>query len=440
MQMQDKPGEANFERALAALRRRAPWLILCVLLVAAAAFMTSQQQTKKYTAMASLLFSGDQLSQQLAGLQPTAAATDVQDQQAANIQLVELGSTAKKTAAALDHGLTEDSVKGSLDVSGVGTTNVIEVAATSTSPHLAARIANTYSKLFVAEEHRSNRQDIKSALALVNKQLGALSQQQRFGQAGLALQNRAQSLTILDRVQPDTVRIAQAATVPESPSSPKIARNTIVGAVLGLLLGIGVALLLERRDRRLKDPEELGESFSMPVLGTIPGSRALADGHGSSELPPLESEAFRMLRGRLRYFDVDRKIRSVLVTSGEARDGKSTIAWNLALTEASLGSETVLLECDFHQPSLAARRGLKPAPGLSELLTGQTDLVVQHVPVGNSSNGRKLDRRLDVVTAGARPPNPVELMESDEMAALIRQLTDQYDLVVIDTPASHDDR
>ena len=156
---------------------------------------------------------------------------------------------------------------------------------------------------------------------------------------------------------------------------------------------------------------------------------------GPSELPPLESEAFRMLRGRLRYFDVDRKVSSVLVTSGAARDGKSTVAWNLALTAASVGSRTILLECDFHQPTLATRRGLRPVPGLSELLTGQTDLVVQHVSVANSSNGEEPDRQLDVVVAGTRPPNPLELMESDEMAALIAHLTaNEYDLVVMDTP------
>ncbi len=347
---------------------------------------------------------------------------------------MELGSTAQRTAKSLDHGLTEDDVRQAITVTGVGTSNVIDLAATSTSPELAARIANTYSKEFVAEQRQRNRQDIKSALKLVNNQLAALSPAQRLGQAGLALQDRAQSLAILTRVQSGNVRIAQEATVPDSPSSPKVARNTIVGAALGLLLGIGVALLLERHDRRLRDPDELGDSFSLPVLGTIPDSKALADGGWTSELPPLESEAFRMLRGRLRYFDVDRKVRSVLITSGEAKDGKSTVAWNLALTAANVGSKTLLLECDFHQPSLAARRGLRPMPGLSELLTGQTDLVVQHVPVANSSNGQTFDRKLDVVVAGTRPPNPVELMESDEMAALIHHLMDEYQLVVIDAP------
>ena len=110
--MQEKRGEANLERALGALRRRAPGGSFCALPWSrAAAFVTSQQQTRKYTATASLVFSGDQLSQQLAGLQPTSAGTDLQDQQAANIQLIELGSTATKTAKLLDHGLTQGVVR-----------------------------------------------------------------------------------------------------------------------------------------------------------------------------------------------------------------------------------------------------------------------------------------------------------------------------------------
>jgi capsular exopolysaccharide synthesis family protein len=200
-----------------------------------------------------------------------------------------------------------------------------------------------------------------------------------------------------------------------------------------LILGLGLALLLERFDRRLWGRDELEDSFGLPVLGAIPDSKAFGD-RRSGMLPPLESEAFRMLRARLRYFEVDGRVTSVLVTSGAAKDGKSTVAWNLALTAASVGSKTILLECDFHQPTLATRRGLRRVPGLSELVMGKTDLVVQHVPVANSSNGQDPGRQLDVVVAGTRPANPLELMESAEMAALLEHLGSEYDLVVMDTP------
>ena len=408
--------------------------MLCIVLAAGAAFAFSRYETKQYTATASLVFNEAQVSQQILGLQPTVSG-DSQSQQATNVQLVQLGSTATKTASVLDHGLTKQTVKDSLDISAVANTDVVNISATSTSPSLAAAIANTYSDQFVRSERGRNRQQFRAALALVKQRLAALSPRQRSSPSGRDLEDRAHSLTILAGINSGDVHIAQVASVPTSPSSPRVVRNTIIGAVLGLLIGLAVAFLIERFDRRLWHPDELEESFGLPVLGTIPDSKALARGGRSEDLPPPESEAFRMLRGRLRHFDIDRKFNSVLVTSGAAKDGKSTVAWNLGLTAASVGSRAILLECDFHQPTLAARRGLQAKPGLSELLTGQTDLVVQHVPVANGANGRGPDRQLDVIVAGARPPNPLELMESDEMAALITHLTaNGYDLVVIDTP------
>jgi capsular exopolysaccharide synthesis family protein len=181
------------------------------------------------------------------------------------------------------------------------------------------------------------------------------------------------------------------------------------------------------------------------MIGTIPDSKALALPSNGRELPsdrsknalPVpEAEAFRMLRARLRYFNVDREIRSVAITSAAPGDGKSTVAYHLAATAASAGSRTLLLEADLHQNVVARNLSLSPIPGLSEVLTGQSTLeeAVQEVEVGDKSNGGLSTRRLGVIVAGASPPNSGELMESDEFAELIDRLSAQNDLVVIDTP------
>ena len=105
----------------------------------------------------------------------------------------------------------------------------------------------------------------------------------------------------------------------------------------------------------------------------------------------MEDGAFQMLRARLRYFNVDRKISSVLVTSAASGEGKTTVAWNLAVSAASAGLRTILVEADFHQASIARCAGISARPGLSELLSDQSSLVesVQQVRVEDRQNGMR---------------------------------------------------
>jgi capsular exopolysaccharide synthesis family protein len=144
-----------------------------------------------------------------------------------------------------------------------------------------------------------------------------------------------------------------------------------------------------------------------------------------------------MLRANLRYFSVDRPVRSVLVTSAAPGDGKSTVSWNLALAAASTGAKVLLMETDLRHPSLAASAGeLAPAPGLSTVLAGQLEFaeVVQMVIVPTRHGPHGSDRAMDVVVAGPLPPNPVDLIESERMRSVLREAEEKYDLVVVDTP------
>lgn len=142
-----------------------------------------------------------------------------------------------------------------------------------------------------------------------------------------------------------------------------------------------------------------------------------------------------MLRARIRYFNVDRDITSLLITSAAPQEGKSTVAWHLARVAAmSRGTSVVLVETDFRRPSLARAHGLRPMPGLAEALTHGIEMnrVVQSVDIETPRDG--ITAELDVVVAGAPPPNPSELIESQKMLEFLHQLKRHYDLVVVDTP------
>ncbi len=452
---QDSDG-LNIERSLGVLRRRAPVILLCMVLAAGAAYGVSKHQTKKYTAKASLVFNNNQLSQQVAGLQ-VASSGSPQPQQQTNLKLVQLGDMAEKTAIRLVHAkgatppareLTKEKIDESLSVSAQGESNVVNVSATATSPELAADIANTYTEEFVYEQQNSNHAYYASALKLVNKQVAALSPKQKLSTAGVALEDRAQSLGVLAELKNGTVEVAQAATVPTSPSSPKTAKNTVLGAFLGLLLGLGLAFLLERLDRRVREPKDLEEIYGLPLLGVIPESKSLSRsarraGNGArAVLPPGEAESFQLIRAHLRYFNVDRQVRTLLVASAAPGDGKTTIARYLAAAAARVGSRVLLVEADLRRPTLAQQLDAQSGPGLADVLIGAvmlgeaTQMIDLDAPSGDSPPSDGVKRRtLDVLVAGAAlPPNPGELLESRAMETMLERAQSTYDLIVIDTP------
>jgi succinoglycan biosynthesis transport protein ExoP len=418
---------------LRALRRRWPILLVCIAVVPAAALIWSLQQPDEYEASASLLFRNVELDQS-EGSSFTPSSDDPTRAAETNLNLVTTGEVAARTAERLDTpGVTPGFVEDAIDVSLAGESDIADVTAKTEDPDLSAHLANAFALEFIEQRRRADRRAILAGKTRIEAELAQLSPAQAESLQGQRLNRQVEELAVLASLQTGNAEIVQRATANDTPVSPKPLRNAILGLILGGLLGIGIVLLIEQFDTRIKDESEVEEAYGLPILTSVPHSGEV---QRPSELDPIglgppAAEAFRMLHANLRYFNVGRRIETLLITSATAKEGKTTVSWGLAVTEARSGKSVLLIEADLRQPSLAPRLGQSPESGLSLVLSGSDTLdsaLVSMDPGPNASSD------LDVLFAGPAPPNPAEQLESPEMAELLEEARKRYDLVVIDTP------
>ncbi|MEP7192691.1 MAG: polysaccharide biosynthesis tyrosine autokinase [Actinomycetota bacterium] len=227
---------------------------------------------------------------------------------------------------------------------------------------------------------------------------------------------------------PVKVTVVSTPTVPTAPISPKPTRNLALGVVLGLLLGLGLALLRDLLDTTIKNEKDCQEVSDTTVIGGIafdPDASkhpliVQADPHGP------RAEAFRTLRTNLQFVDAANHPRSIVFTSSVPSEGKTTTTANLALTMAAGGARICVIEGDLRRPRLLEYMGMDGALGLTNVLIGQVELAAVVQQFAETS--------VYVIGAGSVPPNPSELLGSSAMVATLRELESRFDVVIIDTP------
>src|SRR4051812_14526393 len=422
----------DLRSTLRQLRGRAVLIIFCCLAGAAAAYVASSAQTKKYASTASLLFRDARLDQTLFGSTDFGTGEDPARAAATNLELVSLATVALRTSERLK--IPQDLIMSETAVQAEGQSNVVTLTVQDPNPEQASKIANTFAEEFIAFRRAADQDTIARAKNLVDSQLRALTPAERDGKQGEDLRKRGEQLSILSSLQTGNAELVQRAGPSTAPSFPLPKHDAIIGALLGLIFGLGVVLLRDRFDRRIRSSEELAAIFELPLLAEITASRDLGDTTAETVALATEADEFQLLRARLRYFDIDRDIRVLMVTSEAPGEGKTTVATHLAATAAAMGSRVILVEGDMRRPVLSTRLGFDPLPGLAELLTQELpySAVIRKLPLGEQAGGDARD--LHIIPAGLIPPNPAELMESHRMYDLLDQLQREYDLVMVDTP------
>ncbi len=264
-----------------------------------------------------------------------------------------------------------------------------------------------------------------------------------FEQVYLQLQEQLQEARIAQAIEPGDVRIVDGAVLPTLPIRPRKLRSMFLAVIFGLILGVGFAAARDYLDETVHSREELIRLTNLPVLAMIPRIKGAGGGAGllrrakamgdrlvtKNDMGNPVSEAYRAFRTNITFLDLDSPAKSLVFTSPGPAEGKSTSASNLAITLAQQGSKTVLVDCDLRKGIVHKIFDAKGHPGVTDVLMGSCTLeeAIQTVQIGD-------DAELSFIPTGTIPPNPSELIGSRQMREFLKQLTERFDKVLLDSP------
>jgi receptor protein-tyrosine kinase len=447
------------------LQRRKWIVLLAVVIVPLAAVALALRQSPLYQSSADVLLRYQSLPSTVSGISdPNSYSYYVDPVRSTDTQLQVAGLPllADRVAAALrKHGIDPTAVTGSTSVAEIGDTDVLEFTAQSSSPALAAQIATEYARQFTLYHQELDTGSITSAIKGLRQRIAELGNQggRQSRLQVTQLQQKIDQLRTLLTVQTSTavvVRTASGATK----IRPRPTKYGLLGLGLGLILGIGLALLRDAFDTRLRTPDQIGGLLKLPLLGRVPPpprqlqrDRRLAM---IAEPTGHSADAYRRLRMNLEFATVGKPSQVIMFASALAREGKSTTLGNLAVAAALAGKSVALVDLDLRRPSQSHFFRLDDTePGLSAVVRGHTSLdeallrvpleslsrnTADHFPASGSTgngfngSGAATTGSLVVLPAGILPPDPGDFVGLEGVGRVIAALRERVDLVLIDVP------
>ena len=438
-------------RQYVALLRKWLWLVILLAVIAAAAsFVISRRSTRIYQASVTLM-----VNQATNPALTTGYSDILTSERLARTYASLLVSRPVLDATAQRVGIFPRLLDGAITVTPVRDTQLLQIKVEGIIPELTAEIANTLPAIFVERNAALqlgrvavSKSKLEEEIANTEKDLAETQQQLKtitddtqrtrletslaqYRNTYSTLVSNYQQVVLAEAQATNNIVVAEPAAVPDRPIRPRTRTNVMLAIIVGALLALGIAFLIEYLDDTIKTPDDVSGAAGLSTLGAI--ARLKTSGDPRQLVAWLrtkspESEAYRTLRTNIQFSSVDNPIRTLLVTSSSPGEGKSTTTANLAVVMAQTGQRVIVVDTDLRRPVLHKVFGVPNNAGLTtSLLAGEdVSLVVYLQPT-------EIDT-LTVLTSGPIPPNPSELLGSRRMQHLIGVLAQAADIVIFDSP------
>ena len=432
---------APIQRYARIVRRRA-WLVAgFVILVPIVAVLAARAEGNRYQASATVLVSRQNVANQLTG------GTDIGTQQQEFQQILTTQAKLARTptvilkalAAGGSSRLSVDAFQNTSDVQSDPSSDLLTFSVTRPTPTDAKRLADAYAQAYVDYRRQLDSSAIDIALAGLNS---ALAASHRSSNQALAnqLSTSKQELETRLALQADNAKVV-ASAFDATKVAPRPVLAGILATIVGIAVGLGIALLRETMDTRIRSSAEAEGALDLPVLSRIPKPKGGGQA-GSSRLPILISpggayaESIRVLRTSLKFGIAAHHARRIMVTSSTLGEGKSTTVANLAVSVALAGQRVVLVELDLRHPRQCAMFAVAPGRGLTDVVLGVdlNDALVEIELPSSPGAAAQTPGALYLLPAGILPPDPSEFLGTEPVRQLLHNLGERFDLVLMDAP------
>jgi len=428
-----KPDSSQLLHYLRAVRQRWPLVVLVVVVTTSIALGISLSSEKQYDASAELLLRGQEPVNTLLDGGAGGASNDPERDLNTEVFLIKAAANAEAVRKQLGLSVSADELLASVTTATSNTSNIVTLTVRDRDPKLAARIANAFASTYVAFRLNSARQRYLQAAEQAQRQLSSLSSVELRTVQGRELQARKRELEIAAALQTGGAEVVRQAAVPSAASRPRPKLNAALGIFLGIIFGVGAALLLNLVDRRFSDEQEVEAFFKLPILASIPRPAR----RGIQLNDPAQREAYGMLAANLALSGGGRPSSVVMVTSPGPSEGKTSVTLGVARAYAQLGLNVIAIEADLRRPTFGRYADLSGSAGLTGVLAGRVlarELVWLDAatlrPVSDDSRAGSIG----LLPAGELPENPQRTLSDSAMNLVADVARSLADVVIVDTP------